>query len=191
MKEDTVMPRTELKEMRERMERVIEHLDTEFLAIRTGRAHPGLVSDIKVDYYGTPTPIKQVATISIPEGRQIAIAPFDRSTLKMVEKAILASSLGVTPQSDGEIIRVNLPELTRDRRVELTKLVGKYAEEGRVALRNIRRDSNEVLKKKEKGSEISEDDLKKFTKEVQDITDEFIKRVDEVLKVKEKEIMEE
>lgn len=111
--------------------------------------------------------------------------------LKMVEKAILASSLGVTPQSDGEIIRVNLPELTRDRRVELTKLVGKYAEEGRVALRNIRRDSNEVLKKKEKGSEISEDDLKKFTKEVQDITDEFIKRVDEVLKVKEKEIMEE
>ncbi|MFA7621384.1 MAG: ribosome recycling factor [Aminobacteriaceae bacterium] len=185
------MPKTELKEMKERMERVIEHLGNEFLAIRTGRAHPGLVSDIKVDYYGAPTPVKQVANISVPEGRQIVIAPFDRSALKLIEKAILASSLGVTPQSDGEVIRVNLPELTRERRVELTKLVGKYAEEGRVALRNIRRDSNEVLKKMEKNSEISEDDLKKHNKEVQDITDDFIKQVDEVLKVKEKEIMEE
>ena len=185
------MPKTELKELRERMEKVIEHLKNEFLAIRTGRAHPGLVSDIKVDYYGAPTPVKQIATVSIPEGRQIAIAPFDRSALKLIEKAILASSLGVTPQNDGEIIRVNLPELTRDRRIELTKLVGKSAEEGRIALRNLRRDSNDVLKKKEKNSEISEDDLKKYTKEVQDIIDEYIKKVDEVLKAKEKEIMEE
>jgi len=185
------MPKEELKVLRDRMEKVIEHLKGEFLAIRTGRAHPGLVSDIKVDYYGAPTPIKQIATISVPEGRQIAISPFDRSALKLVEKAILASSLGVTPQNDGEIIRVNLPERTRERRVELTKLVGKYAEEGRIALRNLRRDSNEVLKKKEKNSEISEDDLKKYTKDVQDVTDEFIKKVDETLKAKEKEIMEE
>ena len=185
------MPKTELKELRERMDKVIEHLKNEFLAIRTGRAHPGLVSDIKVDYYGAPTPVKQIATVSVPEGRQIAIAPFDRSALKLIEKAILASSLGVTPQNDGEIIRVNLPELTRERRVELTKLVGKYSEEGRIALRNLRRDSNDILKKKEKDSEISEDDLKKYTKEVQDVTDEYIKKVDEVLKAKEKEIMEE
>ena len=185
------MPKTELKELRERMDKVIDHLKGEFLAIRTGRAHPGLVSDIKVDYYGTPTPIKQVATISIPEGRQIAVAPFDRTALKLVEKAILASSLGVTPQNDGEIIRINLPELTGERRVELTKLVGKYAEEGRIALRNLRRDSNDTLKKMEKNSDISEDDLKKLTKEVQDITDEFIKKVDEALKAKSAEIMEE
>lgn len=185
------MPKTELKELRERMDKVIEHLKNEFLAIRTGRAHPGLVSDIKVDYYGAPTPVKQIATVSVPEGRQIAIAPFDRSALKLIEKAILASSLGVTPQNDGEIIRVNLPELTRERRVELTKLVGKYSEEGRIALRNLRRDSNDILKKKEKDSEISEDDLKKYTKEVQDVTDEYIKKIDEVLKAKEKEIMEE
>ena len=185
------MPKTELKALKERMEKVIDHLKGEFLAIRTGRAHPGLVSDIKVDYYGTPTPIKQVATISIPEGRQIAISPFDRTALKLVEKAILASSLGVTPQNDGEIIRVNLPELTGERRVELTKLVGKYAEESRIALRNLRRDSNDVLKKMEKNSEISEDDLKKLTKEVQDITDEFIKKVDDTLKIKNNERMEE
>lgn len=185
------MPKKELKELRERMEKVLEHLKGEFLAIRTGRAHPGLVSDIKVDYFGAPTPIKQLAGISIPENKQIAIAPFDRTALKLVEKAILASSLGVTPQNDGEVIRVNLPELTRERRVELTKLVGKYAEENRIAVRNLRRDSNEVLKKMEKNSEISEDDLKKFNKDVQDITDEFIKNIDETLKVKEKEIMEE
>ena len=185
------MPKNELKELRERMEKVLEHLKGEFLAIRTGRAHPGLVSDIKVDYFGAPTPIKQLANISIPENKQIAIAPFDRSALKLVEKAILASSLGVTPQNDGELIRVNLPELTRERRVELTKLVGKYAEEGRIAMRNLRRDSNEVLKKMEKNSEISEDDLKKLNKDVQDITDELIKKIDETLKVKEKEIMEE
>ncbi|NLA91744.1 MAG: ribosome recycling factor [Synergistaceae bacterium] len=185
------MPKTELKKLRVRMEKVIEHLKGEFLAIRTGRAHPGLVSDIKVDYYGAPTPIKQVATISIPEGRQIAIAPYDKTTLKLVEKAILASSLGVTPQSDGEIIRVNLPELTGERRVELTKLVGKYAEDSRIAIRNLRRESNDVFKKMEKDSDISEDELMKLSKDVQDITDEFIKVVDDTLKAKSTEIMEE
>ena len=185
------MPKTELKKLRVRMEKVIEHLKGEFLAIRTGRAHPGLVSDIKVDYYGAPTPIKQVATISIPEGRQIAIAPYDKTTLKLVEKAILASSLGVTPQSDGEIIRINLPELTGERRVELTKLVGKYAEDSRIAIRNLRRESNDVFKKMEKDSDISEDELMKLSKDVQDITDEFIKVVDDTLKAKSTEIMEE
>ena len=180
----------EIRKMKERMEKAVEHLKKELLGIRTGRAHPALVSDIKVDYYGASTPIKQIATVNIPEGRQIVITPFDKASLKMIEKGILASSLGVTPQIDGEIIRVSLPELTKERRVELTKLVSKYAEEAKVAIRNVRRDSNERYKKMEKDSVISEDDLKKYSKEVQDVTDEFIVKIDEVFKVKEKEILE-
>ena len=174
------MPKKELKDLREKMEKVVEHLHGQFVGIRTGRAHPGLVNDIKVDYYGTATPVRQIATVNVPEGRQIVITPFDKGSLKLIEKGILASSLGVTPQIDGEIIRVSLPELTKERRVELTKLVAKYAEEAKVAVRNIRRDSNEKYKKMEKESVISEDELKKYSKEVQDITDSFIVKVDDV-----------
>jgi len=161
------------------------------LAIRTGRAHPGLVSDIKADYYGTPTPLKQLANVTIPEGRKIMITPFDRGSLKAIEKAILASNLGITPQNDGESVRLSLPELTRERRVELVKMVSKKAEESKLVVRNHRRDIVEVLKKMEKDSKITEDDLKKYTKEVQDITDDFVKKIDDIFKAKEKEVMEE
>ena len=186
-----IMPKAEIKSMNDKMEKTIEFLKTEYVAIRTGRAHPGLVSDIKADYFGAPTPLKQMATISIPESRKILIAPFDKASLKMIEKAILASPLGITPLNDGENIRLTMPELTRERRVELTKLVAKKAEEAKIAMRNLRRDSVEVLKKKEKDSEITEDDLKKYSKEIQDSTDAHIKKVEEVQKLKEKEIMEE
>jgi ribosome recycling factor len=185
------MAKTEIKNLRGKMDKTLEFLRGEYLAIRTGRAHPGLVSEIKADYYGTATPLKQMANITIPEGRKILIAPFDRGSLKAIEKAILASSLGITPQNDGESVRLTLPELTRERRTDLVKLVGKKAEESKVVVRNHRRDAVEVLKKMEKDSKITEDDLKKFTKEVQDITDDTIKRIEEVFKAKEKEIMEE
>ncbi len=183
------MPQKEMKELKEKMQKAVDHLAEEFVGIRTGRAHPALVSDIKVEYYGAPTPIKQLATINIPEGRAIVISPFDKNILKAVEKGILASSLGVTPQSDGDVIRINLPELTNERRIELTKIVRKYAEEAKVIVRNLRRDSNDNYKKMEKDSEISEDEMHKYIKDVQDVTDEFIKKVDLVLKKKEEEIM--
>lgn len=181
----------ELKELRENMDKAITFLQNDYLSIRTGRAHPGLVNDIKVDYYGTPTPIKQLANVTIPEGRVIQIAPFDKTGLKAMEKAILAANIGMTPQNDGTVIRLRLPELTRERRVELTKLLAKKAEDARVVIRNYRRDTIEILKKQEKASEITEDDLKSLTKEVQEITDSYIKKIDEVYKVKEKEVLEE
>ena len=185
------MPKDELKELRENMEKAITFLQGEYLSIRTGRAHPGLVSDIKVDYYGTPTPIKQIANVTVPEGRTLQIAPFDKSSLKAIEKAILAANIGMTPQNDGTNIRLTLPELTRDRRVELTKLLAKKSEDAKVVIRNCRRDAIESLKKQEKASEITEDDLKDLTKNVQDITDSYVKKVDEVYKVKEKEVLED
>ena len=173
------------------MDKAVAFLQSEFLSIRTGRAHPGLVSDIKVDYYGTPTPIKSLANVTIPESRSIQIAPFDKTVLKAMEKAILAANIGMTPQNDGQVIRMTLPELTKARRVELTKLLARKAEESKVVIRNYRRDAIEALKKQEKASEITEDDLKKFTKDVQDITDGYIKKIDEVYKVKEKEVLED
>ena len=185
------MPKDELAELKANMDKAIAFLQSEFLSIRTGRAHPGLVSDIKVDYYGTPTPIKSLANVTIPESRSIQIAPFDKTTLKAIEKAILAANIGMTPQSDGTVIRMTLPELTKQRRVELTKLLARKAEESKVVVRNYRRDAIEALKKQEKASEITEDDLKKLTKDVQDITDNYVKKIDEVYKVKEKEVLED
>lgn len=184
------MPQAILKELTSRCEKSIEHLKGSMLGIRTGRAHPALVEDIKVDYFGTPTPIKNMGSVNVPEARQIVITPWDKSAIKAIEKGIQASSLGITPQNDGESIRLNLPELTQQRRVELKKMVNKMAEEGRVAVRNIRRDAIEALKKLEKESKITEDDLKKFQKEAQDKTDAFIKKIDAVLSDKEKEIMD-
>ena len=185
------MPKDELAALRENMDKAIAFLQNEYLSIRTGRAHPGLVSDIKADYYGTPTALKQLANITIPEGRVIQIAPFDKTALKAMEKAILAANIGMTPQSDGTVIRLTLPELTKARRVELTKLLAKKAEEAKVVIRNYRRDAIESLKRQERASEITEDDLKKLTKDVQDITDSYIKKIDEVYKVKEKEVLED
>ena len=185
------MPKKEMQDLKDRMLKAVDHLKKECLGVRTGRAHPALVEDIKVDYYGTMTPIKQMGTVNVPEPRQIVISPWDKTSLKAIEKAIMASSLGVTPQSDGENIRINLPELTGERRIELTKLVKKYAEDARVAVRNLRREGNEAFKKMEKSSDITEDDLQLYQKEIQELTDEWVKKVDEVLEKKEKEILED
>lgn len=185
------MPQTILKNLKTRNEKSLEFLKSTLQGIRTGRAHPALVSDIKVNYFGTPTPIKNMGTINVPEARQLVITPWDKTALKAIEKAIQTSSLGINPQNDGESIRLNMPELTRDRRVELTKIVNKTVEESRIAIRNERRDAVEALKKMQKDSKITEDDLKKYQKDAQDQTDAFIKKVDTVLADKEKEIMEQ
>ena len=185
------MPQTLLKDLKARAEKSLDHLRMTYAGVRTGRAHPALVEDIKVDYFGTSTPIKQMGTLSTPEPRLIVITPWDKTAVKSIEKAIQTSSLGVNPQSDGDVIRLTLPELTRERRIELTKLVNKYAEETRVAVRNVRREINDQLKKMEKESLISEDDQRKYQKEIQDLTDECIKKVDQLFSDKEKEIMDE
>lgn len=191
MKGEVEMPDNMLKELSIRMEKVVSHLREELVALRTARAHPALVEGINVEYYGNTMPIKQLATVAVPEPRQLMIIPWDKSAVKVIEKAIMASSLGVTPQSDGESIRLTLPELTRERRTELVKLVRRHAEDARVAIRNLRRNALEDAKKKEKDGEITEDDLKRYREEIQNITDEFIKKVDQVMEEKEKEIMEE
>jgi ribosome recycling factor len=174
----------------ERMNSAIEALKKEFAAVRTGRASLALVDGIVVDYYGTPTPLPQVASLSIPESRQIAIQPWEKNLIPIIEKAIMKSDLGLTPTNDGKVIRINIPILTEERRKQLVKVVRKRAEESKVAVRNIRRDSNDELKKLEKEKHVSEDDVKKEQEEIQKITDTFIKKVDEILEHKEKEIME-
>lgn len=184
------MPQNLIKDLKTRSEKTLEHLNGTLLGIRTGRAHPALVDDIKVDYFGTPTPIKSMGSVNVPEARQLVITPWDKTAIKAIEKALQSSPLGINPQNDGESIRLNLPELTKDRRVELTKIVNKMAEEARIAVRNIRREINDCLKKMEKDSQITEDDLKKFTKDAQEQTDLFIKKIDVMLVEKEKEIME-
>lgn len=184
------MPQNLIKDLKTRSEKTLEYLKGNLQGIRTGRAHPALVEDIKVDYFGTPTPIKNMGTVNVPEARQIVITPWDKTAIKAIEKAIQISQLGINPQNDGESIRLNMPELTQARRVELSKIVSKTAEEARIAIRNIRRDVVEGLKKMEKDGEITEDELKKYQKEAQDLTDAFIKRVDSIQADKEKEIME-
>jgi ribosome recycling factor len=185
------MPQNLIKDLKNRTAKALEHLRGTYAGVRTGRAHPALVEDLKVDYFGTQMTVKQLGTVSIPEPRQIVITIWDKGAVKAVEKAIQSSPLGINPQSDGEAIRLNIPELTRERRGELTKLANKYAEEQRVATRNIRRETVDSLKKLEKNSKINEDDLKKYQKEAQDITDEAIKKIDASLAEKEHEIMEE
>lgn len=184
------MPQNLIKDLKTRSEKTLEFLKSSLQGIRTGRAHPALVEDIKVDYFGTPTPVKNMGSVVVPEARSIVITPWDKSAIKAIEKAIQASPLGINPQNDGESIRLNMPELTQARRVELTKIVNKMAEEARVSIRNVRRDAIDGLKKLEKDSKITEDDLKKYQKQAQDETDSFIKKVDAILSDKEKEIME-
>ncbi len=174
----------------ERMDGAIEALKKEFGSIRTGRASLVLLDGITVDYYGTPTPIQQVATLSVPESRQIAIQPWEQRIIPDIEKAIMKSDLGLTPTNDGKLIRINIPPLTEERRKQLVKVVKKKAEEARVAIRNIRRDANEELKKLEKEKHLSEDDARKSHDEIQKLTDSYIKKVDEILQHKENEIME-
>jgi len=168
----------------------IEALKKKFGAVRTGRASLSLFDGLTVDYYGTPTPVQQVASLSIPESRQILIQPWEHKIIPEIEKAIMKSDLGLTPMNDGKLIRINIPSLTEERRKQLVKVVRKEAEDAKVAVRNIRRDINEELKRLEKEEHISEDEVKKEHDEVQKITDSFIKKVDELLDHKEKEIME-
>ena len=177
-------------ETEERMEKALASLERDFGKLRTGRASTALVDDIKVDYYGTPTPIKQIASVAIPDSRTITIQPWDRGAFGPVEKAILKSDLGLTPMNDGRIIRISIPPLTEERRRDLSKVSKKYAEEAKIALRNIRRDANDSLKKMEKDKTISEDELKKAMDDIQKLTDGYVKKADAKAAAKEKEIME-
>ncbi len=178
------------QEARDRMIKSIAALKSELKRIRTGRASSSLLDGIKVNYYGTPTPISQMATVAIPESRMITIQPWDATAIKEIEKAILKSDLGLTPSNDGKLIRIAIPPLTEQRRKELVKVVHKTSEEYKVAVRNIRRDSNELIKGFKKEGDISEDDAFKAQDEIQKITDEHIKQIDDIYKAKEKEILE-
>jgi ribosome recycling factor len=173
-----------------KMEKTLSSLKTDLNKIRTGRASLALFDDIRVDYYGTPTPLNQMATLSIPEPRLITVQPWDASIMGEIEKAILKSELGVTPANDGKIIRITIPRLTEERRKELVKVVKKMAEGAKVAVRNIRREANDQLKAWEKNKKISQDQLHQWMDKVQKSTDQFIERVDSVLAAKEKEILE-
>ncbi|MGQ9512555.1 ribosome recycling factor [Thermodesulfitimonas sp.] len=172
------------------MKKAVEHLRKELLAVRTSRATPALLDKVMVNYYGTPTPVNQLATISVPEPRLLLVQPWDKSVLGEIERAIMKSDLGLTPMNDGTVIRLVLPQLTQERRQELVKVVRKKAEEGRVAVRNIRREINDDLKARQKEGGFSEDELKRLQGEVQKLTDKYIKKIDDLLAAKEKEIME-
>lgn len=179
-----------IKNSEETMKKSITFLKDELATIRAGKANPKLVDKIQVSYYGTMTPINQVANISVPDPRTIVIQPWDGNLVKDVEKAILASDLGINPSNDGKIIRLSIPPLTEERRKDLLKLVKKETENSKVAIRNIRRDAIEEFKKKEKASELTKDDLKKAEEEAQKLTDKYIKLIDDIFKEKEKEILE-
>lgn len=174
----------------ERMDSAIEALKKDFGSVRTGRASLSLLDGIVVDYYGTPTPLQQLASLSIPDARMIALQPWEQRIIPDIEKAIMRSDLGLTPMNDGKVIRVSIPVLTEERRKQLVKVVKKRAEEAKIAIRNIRRDTNDEMKRLEKESHISEDEGKRVHDEVQKMTDSYIVKVDEVLKHKENEIME-
>ncbi len=178
------------QETRERMGKTITALENELKRIRTGRASTSLLDGIKLDYYGTPTPLNQTATVAVPESRLITIQPWDATIIKDIEKAILKSDLGLTPSNDGKLIRIAIPPLSEERRKELVKQVHKSCEEHKVAVRNIRRDANELIKGFKKDGDVSEDDAFKAQDQVQKITDEFIEKIDEVYKAKESEILE-
>jgi ribosome recycling factor len=179
-----------IKEAETRMKGAIQNLEEDLSGIRTGRASPALVERLQVEYYGMPTPLMQLATINVPEARQILIRPFDATSLKLIEKAILASDLGLTPNNDGKTIRLNIPPLTEERRRDLVKVVHSRLEEARIAVRNVRRDLIKDLREFEKEKLISEDDLKKAEDELQKLTDKYIQNIDAVGTHKEKEIME-
>jgi len=178
------------QEVERKMAKAAEALKSEFAGIRTGRANPNLLDGIKVQSYGTAVPLNQVAGISVPEARLLMIQPWDKAVLPEIEKAILKSELGLTPVNDGRVIRLPIPPLTEERRRDLTKLVKKMAEESKVAVRNIRREANDEVKKLEKEKKISEDDSKKAIEKIQEITDRAVKGIEEILAKKEKEIME-
>ena len=179
-----------IKELERKMSKSIEAYETELTTVRAGRANPAILDQFSVDYYGTDTPIKQVASISVPEARLLVIQPWDASLITPIEKVILASNLGITPSNDGKVIRLPFPALTEDRRKELVKVVKGYAENAKIAVRNLRRDAIDKLKKLEKAKEDSEDELSHDEEEVQNVTDKFIKEVYDSTKYKVKELME-
>jgi len=179
----------DFKEYARRMEKALDHLNEEFGAVRAGRANPKVLDRITVSYYGSETPLNGVATISTPDARTLVIQPWDTKLLKDIQKAIQVSDLGINPQNDGRVIRLTFPQLTEDRRKDLVKQVKKYCEESKVAMRNIRRDGMDYVKKLKKNSEITEDDQKKAEKDLQDLLDKMIKKADAALAAKEKELM--
>ena len=179
-----------VQDAEKRMKSALQALEEDLSGIRTGRASPALIERLSIDYYGSPVPLMQLATISVPEPRQLLIKPFDINSIKDIEKAILSSELGLTPLNDGKVIRLNIPPLNEERRVELTKLVGNYCENSRIAIRNVRRDSIKDLRDFEKEKLISEDDLERAEENIQKLTDKMIEEVDTIGARKEKEIME-
>ncbi|MCA1030103.1 ribosome recycling factor [Bacillus timonensis] len=184
------MAKNTLNQVKEKMEKSTQAFSRELASIRAGRANPSILDKLTVDYYGAPTPLNQLGSINVPEARMLVIQPYDKTVLGDIEKAILKSDLGLTPTNDGTIIRLTIPALTEERRKELTKVVKKYAEEAKVAIRNIRRDGNDDLKKLEKNGDITEDELRSYSDDVQKLTDEYISKTDQIAKEKEKEIME-
>ena len=183
------MLKEEYKVYEDKMRKSIDSVAADFASVRAGRANASVLDRIMVDYYGSPTPIQQIAAISSPDARTLLISPWDKTAVKGIEKAIQNSDLGINPQNDGTSIRLNFPQLTEERRKELVKQIRKYAEGGKVAIRNIHRDAMEAFKKKEKSSEITEDDLKQAEKDLQKLTDDSCKKLDDLLAKKEKELM--
>lgn len=178
-----------LADVEDHMHKTVEATQRSFNTIRTGRANPSLLDRVMVEYYGSPTPLKSLASINTPDASTIAIQPFDRSSLNLIEKAIQMSDLGLTPNNDGSTIRINIPPLTSDRRKELVKMAAKFAEEGKVAIRNVRRDAVDSVRKQEKASEVSEDEARDLQDKIQKLTDKYVAKVEELLAEKEKDIM--
>jgi ribosome recycling factor len=179
-----------LKEAKGGMVKAVDSLKKELTKVRTGRASVSLLDDVRIDYYGTPTPLSQVGTLAVPEPRLITIQPWEKPLIPEIEKAIMKADLGLNPASDGNIVRIAIPALTEDRRKEMAKLAKSIGENSKIAIRNARRDANDMLKQMEKEKDISEDDLKRGEKEVQDLTDSYVKQIDDVVAAKEKEVME-
>lgn len=179
-----------IQDAQKRMDKAVQQLKNELASIRTGRATPSLLDKVKVEYYGTLTPVNQLANISAPEPKLLTIQPWDKNVLEDIEKAILKSELGLTPNNDGHIIRIQIPSLTEERRQELVKMVKKYGEEAKVAIRNVRRDANDLVKKDEKDGKLPEDESRRLQENIQQTTNEFIAKVDQVVEDKEKEMME-
>ena len=184
------MNKDDYKVYSDKMKKSIEAVNADFASVRAGRANAAVLDRISVDYYGSPTPVQQIAAIASPDPRQLVITPWDATALKPIERAIQESDLGINPQNDGKSIRLNFPQLTEERRKELVKQIHKYSETGKVAIRNIRRDAMETFKKKQKASELTEDDLKIAEKDLQKLTDDMCKELDALLEKKEKELME-
>ena len=183
------MNKEDYKVYSDKMRKSIDAVNADFASVRAGRANASVLDRISVDYYGSPTPIQQIAAIASPDPRQLVITPWDGTALKPIERAIQESDLGINPQNDGKSIRLNFPQLTEERRKELVKQIHKYSETGKVAIRNIRRDANEAFKKMEKNDEISEDDLKDLTEKVQKLTDKAIDKIDKAVENKTKEVL--